>query len=89
MRPLLALLVLCACGDNAIPIGDPIAASSDVVIVAHEDDDLYFMQPDLVEAIQSGKSVTSIYVTAGNDNFGPKESDIRYAGLRYAYGHAA
>ncbi|MFD3947030.1 PIG-L family deacetylase [Streptomyces sp. NPDC058579] len=34
-------------------------------IVAHPDDDLYFMNPDVVQSIRSGKSLTTVYLTAG------------------------
>ncbi|MFG2641511.1 PIG-L family deacetylase [Streptomyces sp. NPDC048370] len=37
-------------------------------IVAHPDDDLYFMNPDLVQSIRSGKSLTTVYLTAGEAN---------------------
>ncbi|MFT3694326.1 MAG: FG-GAP-like repeat-containing protein [Kofleriaceae bacterium] len=89
MRSLLLLVALTACGDNAIPIGVPLAPSADLVIVAHQDDDLYFMQPDLLDAVQSGRAITSVYVTAGNDNHGPRSADSRYEGLKYAYGRVA
>jgi putative flippase GtrA/LmbE family N-acetylglucosaminyl deacetylase len=35
-------------------------------IVAHEDDDLLFMNPDLLHSIQQGNCVTTVYVTAGD-----------------------
>ena len=35
-------------------------------IVAHEDDDLLFMNPDLEHAIDAGSCVRTIYVTAGD-----------------------
>lgn len=84
----LTVLALGACGDNLLPDGVPLAASTDVVIVAHQDDDLLFMQPDLVDAVHRG-GTTTVYVTAGNGKHGPDYSDSRYAGLRYAYGAAA
>lgn len=34
-------------------------------IVAHQDDDLYFMNPDLVRSLQDGDDVTTVIVTAG------------------------
>lgn len=87
VRWLFVLVALCACGDDLPPDGDRLAPSHDVVIVAHQDDDLYFMQPDLLEAVQSGRGITSVFVTAGNGTGGVDER--RYAGLRYAYGAAA
>jgi len=35
-------------------------------IVAHEDDDLLFMNPDLVHDIKAGRCVRTVYVTAGD-----------------------
>ena len=35
-------------------------------IVAHEDDDLLFLSPDLTNSIKSGDCVRSVYVTAGD-----------------------
>ena len=35
-------------------------------IVAHEDDDLLFMNPDLLHAIQQGDCVRTVYLTAGD-----------------------
>lgn len=35
-------------------------------IVAHEDDDLLFMNPDLSHALKSGNCVRTVYVTAGD-----------------------
>ncbi|WP_406277802.1 PIG-L family deacetylase [Embleya sp. NBC_00896] len=34
-------------------------------ILAHPDDDLYFMNPELLEGIRAGGSSTSVYLTAG------------------------
>jgi LmbE family N-acetylglucosaminyl deacetylase len=35
-------------------------------IVAHQDDDLLFMSPDLIHTIQAGDCVRSVYMTAGD-----------------------
>src|ERR1700694_2302046 len=35
-------------------------------IVAHEDDDLLFLSPDLLHAIQAGRAVRTVFVTAGD-----------------------
>ena len=46
-----------ACGDNEV--GPSLALSTDVVVVAHQDDDLLFMQPDLSERSQRTNRLTS------------------------------
>src|SRR5450432_4141021 len=84
-----ALCGLVACGDNALPDGVALVASHDLVVVAHQDDDLLFMQPDVIEAVRSGNGVTIVYTTAGNGKKGVDAANIRYSGLRAAYGTAA
>ncbi|BAJ27621.1 MULTISPECIES: PIG-L family deacetylase [Kitasatospora] len=67
-------------------------AASIVQIVAHEDDDLLFMNPDVRNSIATGTApVSTIYLTAGEAN----ESDpVAYAGerqlgIRLAYAQMA
>lgn len=85
----LVLLGLAACGDNLLSTGQPLAETADLVIVAHQDDDLLFMQPDLLEAVRGGQGVTSVYITAGNGRLGIDKAETRYEGLRSAYSAAA
>ena len=59
-----------ACGDNILLVGQPLARAADLTIVAHQDDDLLFMQPDLFDAVQRHTGVTNVYITAGNGNDG-------------------
>src|SRR3569833_2940574 len=80
---------LAACGDNQHGEGVPLAETHDLVLVAHEDDDLLFMQPDLIEAVRRGTGMTSVYITAGNGTHGATAANPRYAGLMAAYGAAA
>jgi LmbE family N-acetylglucosaminyl deacetylase len=58
-------------------------------VVAHEDDDLLFLSPDLLHDIQSGRCVRTVYVTAGDaDN----EADYwmsRESGMKAAYAQMA
>lgn len=70
-------------------------------ILAHPDDDLYFMNPDTLNDLRSGVPVVSVYVTAGDStgvNHEPWEprgthhrhdipaySSARHQGLRQAY----
>ncbi len=84
-----ALLATSACGDNGLPTGLPLAETGDVAIVAHQDDDLLFMQPDVAEAVRAGGGMTIVYVTAGNGTKGYDRSQGRYQGLMEAYGDVA
>jgi LmbE family N-acetylglucosaminyl deacetylase len=85
MRALL-VLAIASCGDNALPDGVPLGPAAELVVVAHQDDDLLFMQPDVYEAVRRGKGVTNVYVTAGNANKGVDYAQSRYAGLMAGYG---
>ncbi|MFD9412938.1 PIG-L family deacetylase, partial [Streptomyces sp. NPDC059989] len=72
-------------------------------IVAHPDDDLYFMNPDLRYSIAAGHPVTSVYLTSGEadginapeDRKGsakpdkPAYSEARQNGIRAAYAKMA
>ena len=82
------LLALAACGDNELPNAAPLGVAHDLAIVAHQDDDLLFMQPDLIEAVRRGTGVTIVYVTAGNDNHDVDYSTKRYDGVMAAYSAA-
>lgn len=63
MRRLAALACLAfACGDNGVAAGPALAASTHLTVVAHADDDLLHMQPDVLEAVQAGDTLTAIYV---------------------------
>jgi LmbE family N-acetylglucosaminyl deacetylase len=78
-----------ACGDNTLPAGEPLSPAAHLTIVAHPDDDLLFMQPDLQDALNRGGGMTTVYVTAGNDDRGLDYVEGRYAGLMAAYGAIA
>ncbi|MFJ4478385.1 PIG-L family deacetylase [Streptomyces xanthochromogenes] len=41
------------------------ASGSVMQIMAHPDDDLFFMNPDTGQSLRSGRPITSVYVTAG------------------------
>lgn len=81
------------------------SASTHLQICAHPDDDLFFMAPDLFQAVAAGAEVISVYLVAGeadgrNAALGKKGRDglpvdyegyvaARQRGLRAAYADAA
>jgi LmbE family N-acetylglucosaminyl deacetylase len=54
-------------------------------IVAHEDDDLLFQNPDVLHDIQAGRCVRTVYVTAGDANDTATYWAGREAGVQAAY----
>src|SRR4030065_910866 len=55
-------------------------------LVAHQDDDLIFMNPMLSRSIDSGARVTTVYLTAGDAGLGdPGYWSEREEGVRAAY----
>lgn len=90
VRSLLILVVAtAACGDNLYPPGQPLDDGGELTIVAHQDDDLLFMQPDLADLVERHAQLTTVYVTAGNGNGGLEVSDKRNDGVREAYAEGA
>jgi LmbE family N-acetylglucosaminyl deacetylase len=92
-------LIVAACGDNTHvepdgptppPLdGIPLATADDMIIVAHQDDDLLFMQPDMFDLVSNHHPVTVVYVTAGDGNAGVERADSRIVAVKAAYGAAA
>ncbi|MCX2733022.1 PIG-L family deacetylase [Saccharopolyspora sp. NFXS83] len=62
-----------------------------VQVVAHPDDDILFMNPDLRTAVRSGAPVTTVYLTAGESDVRPAEPYAagRQAGSRAAFAEMA
>lgn len=56
-----------------------------MTIVAHQDDDILFMNPDIAHSIADGEANTTIYVTAGDAGLGPTYWQGREAGAKAAY----
>ena len=65
------------------------AAGPTLNIVAHEDDDLLFLSPDLLHAIQGGGKVRTIFVTAGDAGNGSSYWTGRQNGMLAAYAQMA
>ncbi|MFI9744090.1 PIG-L family deacetylase [Streptomyces sp. NPDC052494] len=91
---------------KARPAETPPPASdgaSVVQIVAHPDDDLFFMNPDTSQSIRSGSPLTSVYLTSGESdgvNARPRDAagaapdkagyaEARQNGIRAAYAEMA
>lgn len=64
-----------------------IGSTSDLTIVAHTDDDLLFMNPDIQEGITAGREVTTVYLTAGDAGQEDAYWQDRETGIKAAYGH--
>ena len=58
-------------------------------IVAHQDDDLFFLNPDLLHDIQAGRCVRTVFVTAGDAAKGDPYWKGREAGSLAAYAQMA
>jgi LmbE family N-acetylglucosaminyl deacetylase len=58
-------------------------------LVAHPDDDLLFLSPDLVNAVRSGAEVRTAYLTAGDAGREPEYWLARRSGVRQAYARMA
>ncbi|MDB4956286.1 MAG: Rhs family protein [Myxococcales bacterium] len=80
----IAALIATACGDNI-----PLPGAQELVIVAHEDDDLLFMQPDMFDAVHGHRSTTIVYVTAGDNRAGVEYASSRITASKAAYGWVA
>ncbi|HEY5695429.1 MAG TPA: PIG-L family deacetylase [Candidatus Saccharimonadales bacterium] len=51
---------------NDLPNGGCTTGQTIVSVVAHQDDDLLFMNPDLVDSLRGGACIRSIYLTSGD-----------------------
>ncbi|MBO0729869.1 MAG: PIG-L family deacetylase, partial [Acidimicrobiaceae bacterium] len=65
------------------------SAGSTMIIVAHEDDSLLFISPDLIHAIQNGRCVRTVFVTAGDDGLAQSYWSSRENGTKAAYAEIA
>lgn len=85
----LAFLATCQGPPQQLAVEPPPPAPQEhyAQVVAHPDDDLLFMNPDLAEGMRSGRPTTSIYLTAGEADVPDKAgySAGRQEGTRAAY----
>jgi LmbE family N-acetylglucosaminyl deacetylase len=73
------------------PVGAAVACPNgkQLNIVAHEDDDLLFLNPDIVTAVRAGKCVRTVAVTAGDAGGDASYWRSRERGARAAYANMA
>jgi LmbE family N-acetylglucosaminyl deacetylase len=64
-------------------------AAREIRIVAHQDDELLFMNPDLLESLRAGRCVRTVYLTAGDAGKGIAYAATRDAGMRAVYASMA
>ncbi|RKT90126.1 N-acetylglucosaminyl deacetylase, LmbE family [Saccharopolyspora antimicrobica] len=72
-----------------VVLAAPVAAGtqrSHLQVVAHPDDDILFMNPDLAMSVRSGAEVTTVFLTAGESDVLPA---AQYAAKRQAGARAA
>ncbi|HWU85862.1 MAG TPA: hypothetical protein VN253_01200 [Kofleriaceae bacterium] len=89
-----SLLVMLGCGAAADDPYQPVLCGGgadpcvDVRFVAHEDDDLLFMNPDLAASLAAGNRVVTVFVTAGTAT-DPARLTMRELGMLNAYAFMA
>lgn len=98
-RILVALLLFAACrppdgpGEQVLDTWEPERVADphavEVAVLAHPDDDLVFMNPDLSAAVSAGSAVTLVYLTAGDAGRDSRYWREREEGVRLAYAEMA
>lgn len=83
---ILLLALTCALGLASSALASP---RGQLQIVAHEDDDLYFMTPAVPAEIQAGEPSATIFLTAGDAGRPASYWQGREAGIRAAYAQMA
>ncbi|HEY9279811.1 MAG TPA: PIG-L family deacetylase, partial [Eoetvoesiella sp.] len=82
-------LVFCQSAVIAAPSLAECNGMKDLVFVAHQDDDLLFMNPDIETTIDAGGCVRTVYLTAAERGEGVPYMLGRARGVRAAYAHMA
>jgi LmbE family N-acetylglucosaminyl deacetylase len=87
----LALLIVALTAAGGCSRHDPAVSRPAGVlnVVAHQDDDLIFLSPDLIKNVTSGDALRTIYVTAGDANQDAPYWQSREAGVKSAYARMA
>lgn len=85
----LGTLVLALAGIAGAAETAPCPAGATLNVVAHPDDDLLFLSPDLQHDIAAGRCVRTVYVTAADDNSDASYWRGRERGAQAAYSQMA
>ncbi|GAB2757786.1 PIG-L family deacetylase [Salinifilum aidingensis] len=87
----LALLASCQAPPQRETTPHPPPQARYVQVVAHPDDDVLFMNPDLAEGLRAGRPTTGIYLTAGESDVAEpaRYSAERQEGTRASYAQMA
>jgi len=64
---------------------DSCSAGTTLQVVAHEDDDLLFMNPDLSRSVEQKRCIRTVYMTAGDAGAGKEYWASREQGSKAAY----
>src|SRR4029079_10422235 len=67
------------------PCAPNVASCVDMYFVAHQDDNLLFMNPDIATSIQSGNHVITVHLTSGSAGDGQAVLIAREHGILNAY----
>jgi hypothetical protein len=104
MKRTASIIGVLAVGLSGCMSAEPLATNSeslssdwvDMQIVAHQDDDFLFMNPDLRNAIAAGHSIVTVYLTAGQASgtvdgtmCTAEFANARQLGIKAAYAHMA
>lgn len=83
--------IAAACSTQAVTSGPGGPVARFVQVIAHADDDIIFMNPDLATGIRAGQPTAGIYLTAGETDKPDAEAYAarRQAGTRAAYARMA
>jgi hypothetical protein len=84
----LAMLVT-ACGNNIVVDDASLQPADMLFVAAHFDDDEIFMQPELANAIEAGRPITTVFVTSGDPIHGVGRELHVFEAARVAYGKMA
>ena len=80
-------LILPAMRAEAVPVSTTpdSCTSHQLQMVAHPDDDLLFMNPDIIREVERGACVRTVYLTTGDANRDSSYWLLREEGIRAAY----